>query len=253
MKQFSSIQKIDTGILYALELTSSISVLLLAFGLISSMANVLTKGSVLSDSAFLQEVWAWTQCVAIDANVAGSIIRTYTYHQEGDKLKTWLYGLLSVVLLFTACIVSNIEAVKQTLNITLDSAYTHVFVPVELLIWIRSLAIVLIIVSHALRHVQTNKTTGSSQEIIPKPVHQEAEQVVIREVPIEQKALPAPLLQKQKAEENQRKVKSYLMDHPQAKAKELVSALSLSLPTVRKYMKKEVLVSVLEYDDVVLP
>ena len=34
MKHFRSIEKIDTGILYALELTSSISVLLLAFGLI---------------------------------------------------------------------------------------------------------------------------------------------------------------------------------------------------------------------------
>jgi hypothetical protein len=36
MKRFASIEKIDTGILYALELTASISVLLLAFGLIAS-------------------------------------------------------------------------------------------------------------------------------------------------------------------------------------------------------------------------
>jgi hypothetical protein len=43
MKHFTSIEEIDTAILYALELTSSISVLLLAFGLIASMANVLTK------------------------------------------------------------------------------------------------------------------------------------------------------------------------------------------------------------------
>ena len=40
MKQFSSIEKIDTGILYALELTSSISVLLLAFGLIAPERSV---------------------------------------------------------------------------------------------------------------------------------------------------------------------------------------------------------------------
>ena len=59
MKQFTSIEKIDTGILYALEFTSSISVLLLAFGLIASMANVLTKGSVLTDNLFMQRVWAW--------------------------------------------------------------------------------------------------------------------------------------------------------------------------------------------------
>ena len=108
MKHFSSIEKIDTGILYALEFTASVSVLLLAFGLIASMANVLTKGSVLTDNLFMQRVWAWTQCIAIDASVAGTIIRTFRYHAEGEWVKTWLYGLLSALLLFTAAIVSNI-------------------------------------------------------------------------------------------------------------------------------------------------
>src|SRR5713101_1981130 len=158
MKQFTSIEKIDTGILYVLELTSSISVLLLAFGLIASMANVLTKGSVLTDNLFMQRVWAWTQCIAIDASVAGTIIRTFRYHAEGERIKTWLYGLLSALLLFTAAIVSNIESVQQTLNLALDQAYVHVFVPVEALIWIRSIAIVLLIVAHALRHVHRERT-----------------------------------------------------------------------------------------------
>ncbi len=39
MKHFQSIEKLDTGILYILELAASISVLLLAFGLIASMAS----------------------------------------------------------------------------------------------------------------------------------------------------------------------------------------------------------------------
>src|SRR6266704_4415905 len=157
MKQFTTIEKLDTGILYLLELASSLSVLLLAFGLIASMANVLTKGSVLTDNLFMQRVWAWTQCIAIDASVAGTIIRTFRYQQEGEKVKTWLYGLLSALLLFTAAIVLNIESVQQTLNLTLDAAYIHVFVPVEALIWVRSIAIVLLIVAHAMRHVQGTK------------------------------------------------------------------------------------------------
>jgi hypothetical protein len=157
MKQFTSIEKLDTGILYLLELASSLSVLLLAFGLIASMANVLTKGSVLTDNLFMQRVWAWTQCIAIDASVAGTIIRTFRYQQEGEKVKTWLYGLLSALLLFTAAIVLNIESVQQTLNLTLDAAYIHVFVPVEALIWIRSVAIVLLIVAHAMRHISSQK------------------------------------------------------------------------------------------------
>src|SRR5260370_4601053 len=168
MKQFNSIEKIDPGILDALELTSSISVLLLAFGLIASMANVLTKGSVLTDNLFMQRVWAWTQCIAIDASVAGTIIRTFRYHVEREKVKTWLYGLLSALLLFTAAIVSNIESVQQTLNLTLDAAYIHVFVPVEVLIWIRSVAIVMLIVAHALRYVSSQKPTEAVQAPAPQ-------------------------------------------------------------------------------------
>jgi hypothetical protein len=153
MQQFPTIEKLDRSILYAFELASSLSVLFLAFGLIASMANVLTKGSVLTDHPWIQQVWAWTQCIAIDASVAGTIIRTFRYHAEGERVKMWLYALLSVLLLFTAAIVSNIEAIQQTLNLTLANAYLHVFVPVEALIWIRSIAIVLLIVAHAMRHV----------------------------------------------------------------------------------------------------
>src|SRR2546428_7012566 len=128
MKQFHTIEKLDTGILYLLELASSLSIILLAFGLIASMANVLTKGSVLTDNLLMQRVWAWTQCIAIDASVAGTIIRTFRYHAEGEKVKYIMYGLLSVLLLFTAAIVSNIESVPQTLNVTLGTAYVHGFI-----------------------------------------------------------------------------------------------------------------------------
>jgi hypothetical protein len=170
MKQFSSIEKIDTCILYVLELTSSLSVLLLAFGLIASMANVLTQGSVLTDNLLMQRVWAWTQCIAIDASVAGTIIRTFRYHTQKEHVKCVLYALLSLLLLFTAAIVSNIESVQQTLNLTLEAAYGHVFISVEALIWVRSLVIVLLIVAHAMRHVQQESAhTTPVQVSIPQP------------------------------------------------------------------------------------
>ena len=121
-----------------LELVISLSILLLAFGLFASMGNVLRKGIVLTDNLFMERVRARTQCIAIDASGAGTIIRTFRYHQEGEKVRIWLYGLLSALLLFTAVIVLNIESMQQTLNLTLDNAYVHVFVPVEALIWIRS-------------------------------------------------------------------------------------------------------------------
>jgi len=102
----------------------------------------------------MQIAYAISQSVAIDAGLGTTIIRTFRSYQEGEKVKTWLYGLLSALLLFTAAIVSNIEAVQQALNITLQEAYIHVFIPIEALIWIRSITVVLLIVTHALRHVQ---------------------------------------------------------------------------------------------------
>ncbi len=47
MRRFPLIEKIDNGILFTLELISSVSVLFLAVGLIASVANVLTGGEVI--------------------------------------------------------------------------------------------------------------------------------------------------------------------------------------------------------------
>jgi len=260
MKQFHTIEKLDTGILYALELASSLSVLLLAFGLIASMANVLTKGGVLTDSLLMQRIWAWTQCIAIDANVAGTIIRTFRYHAEREKVKMWLYGLLSLLLLFTAAIVSNIESVQQTLNITLNAAYLHVFVPIEALIWIRSLAIVLLIVAHALRHVQANPQNE-------RPPQQPAPLVLTPELLNELRAAflqtilseeanahtrflsqgeqPTNTAQEarvsdedEQAANNGERVQAYLAQHPNATVREVASALSLSVSTTNKWMRR---------------
>jgi hypothetical protein len=242
MKQFRSIENIDTGILYCLELASSISILLLAFGLIASMANVLTKGAVLTDHVWMQQVWAWTQCIAIDASVAGTIIRTFRYHAEGEKAKAWLSGLLSILLLFTAAIVSNIEAVQQTLNLTLASAYMHVFVPVEALIWIRSIAIVFLIVAHAMRHVQVaklpkaaNQKQGAPSVVTPELV--ETLRSLLAPTTVTEEANTPPLLLAEGEQEtnNGERVRVYLVDHPKATLREIAEALSISVTTVNKW------------------
>jgi glucan phosphoethanolaminetransferase (alkaline phosphatase superfamily) len=238
VKQFASIEKLDTAILYVLELASSLSVLLLAFGLIASMANVLTKGGVLTDNLFMQHIWAWTQCIAIDASVAGTIIRTFRYHHQHERVKTWLYALLSALLLFTAAIVSNIEAVQQTMNISLDSAYTHVFIPVEALIWIRSVAIVLLIVAHAVRHVQLEEKPGVQKKhtpVQPKPtvVNEVVKEEVVQDD--QPKALPAP---KSVQNGNLERVRVYMGEHPDASARTVGKALGMSATTANKWMKK---------------
>src|SRR5205823_3306492 len=261
MKQFTTIQKLDTGILYCLELASSISILLLAFGLIASMANVLTKGSVLTDNLIMQRIWAWTQCIAIDASVAGTIIRTFRYQQEGEKVKTWLYGLLSLLLLFTAAIVLNIESVQQTLNLTLDAAYIHVFVPVEALIWVRSFAIVLLIVAHAMRHVQVEKLPAEANQTQPAPLVISPELVETLRLLLSQSTVteeantPQLLLtegeqtanmaqeaiasdEDEQGTNNGERVKAYLLLHPDAKVREVADGLSISVGTANKWMSR---------------
>lgn len=241
MKQFSSIEKLDTAILYTLELASSLSILLLAFGLIASMANVLTKGSVLSDSLVMQRIWAWTQCIAIDASVAGTIIRTFRYLQEKERLKFWLYALLSTLLLFTAAIVSNIESVQQTLSLTLESAYLHVFIPVELLIWIRSVAIVLLIVAHALRHVPTQQNeqivqTHHQQPTVSQELLEAIRLVIVQEIQSEQPG--QKMLPEAEPPDNCERVKVYMTEHPTAKTREVAKALSISPTTANKWMRQ---------------
>lgn len=43
------------------------------------MANVLTKGTILTDNVIMQRVWAITQCVGIDAGMSGTILRAFRF------------------------------------------------------------------------------------------------------------------------------------------------------------------------------
>jgi hypothetical protein len=222
MNRLKSIQKLDTAILYGLELIASVSIVLLAIGLVLSMANVLTQGLILTDNLTMKVIWAIIQCVAIGTARAGTIIQTFQYRKDGQRFKMWLYGSLSALLLFTAAIVSNIESVQQTLNITLAKAYIHVFVPVELLILIRSIAIVLLIVAHSIKHLdiaQTNHTAPDTK-------------VVVEAKNEPQKALPAP------KPDNFQRVKDFMEGKSDVTAGEVARALGISKPTASKWIKK---------------
>jgi hypothetical protein len=223
MREFKTIQKLDTAILYTLELVSSVSVILLAFGLVTAMTNVLLKGTV-TDNYPMQALYAWTQCIGIDCSIPGAIMRTLFFYRQREWLKAGLYTVLSTLLLFTAAIVSNIEAVQQTLSLTLDNAYLRVFVSVESLIWIRSIAIVLLIVAHAVKHVPAEDHT---------PVQIDNARTVVNPEALtdsEQKTLPSG--------ENFALVKAYLDDHPNATARETGKALGMSATTANKWMNK---------------
>src|SRR5215472_1756571 len=108
MKRFASIEWLDNAILYTLELIASVSVLFLAVGLIASVANVLTQGSILTNNELGKQFYAWSQAIGIDASIPGVILRLVVYAKKREWFKTGVYTTLSLLVLFTAFNVSNI-------------------------------------------------------------------------------------------------------------------------------------------------
>jgi hypothetical protein len=233
MKRFASIDWLDNAILYTLELIASLSVLFLAVGLIASVANVLTQGSILTNNEVGKQFYAWSQAIGIDASIPGVIIRLFTYCKGREWGKATVYTILSLLVLFTAFNVSNIEAIQQTLNLTLDEGYTHSLISVEALVNIRSLTVILLIVSHALRHVH------QEAPIAVKPVKAKAVQVA-PVAPVQTAPSVQPVAPKAPTPINTNfdRVKAYLADHPNASAREVGRALGMSPPTAAKWVKK---------------
>lgn len=253
MNQFPTIRKLDSAILYALELFSSLSIILLSLGLVLSMSNVLTDGAILTSNIIMSRIWAVAQTVAIDTGMSGTIVRVFVLARRRHFVQMSLYVVLSVVLLFTAAIVSNIESVQQTLNITLAAAYTHSPVSIESLVWLRSISIVLLIVAHAVKYadgvgsIPTDRIQDQDQAEESEGEQEVNEQVVVTEDVCEQpkveqpdvkSALPPP---KQRCSANMdmlQRVQAYMLEHPNATARKAGSDLNMSASTANKYMRQ---------------
>jgi hypothetical protein len=235
MKHFATIEKLDNAILYTLELIASVSVLFLAVGLIASVANVLTEGSILTNNEFGRQFYAWSQAIGIDASIPGVMLRLVVYAKEKRWFNCVVYTILSLLVLFTAYNISNIESITQTFNTTLSAGYAHSLVSVEVLVNIRSLTVILIIVSHSLRHVQAD-TTPAVKVVRPKsvqPVKAEAptvEATIVQEEHTPKE--PTPI------HKNFDRVKAYLADHPNASARGVGRALGMSATSAAKWVKK---------------
>ena len=226
MKRFATIEWLDNAILYTLELIASVSVLFLAAGLIASVANVLTSGEIISSSEFGKQFYAWSQAIGIDASIPGVILRLVVYAKQKEWFRCSVYTVLSLLVLFTAFNISNVESMTQTLNTPLTDGYSHSLVSVDVLVTIRSLTVILLIVSHALKHLHT-EATPPVKAVKPKTV-QPAPSQPVHPTPKE----PTPI------NKNFDRVKAYLADHPKASAREVGRALGMSATTANKWINK---------------
>lgn len=245
MKRFASIDWLDNAILYTLELVASVSVLFLAVGLIASVANVLTGGEVISSSEVGKQFYAWSQAIGIDASIPGVILRLVVYAKQKEYFRCGVYTVLSLLVLFTAFNISNVESMTQTLNTPLADGYSHSLVSLDVLVTIRSLTVILLIVSHALKHLHHEPTlpvkVSKQKSIQPTQLSVQPVQSVVKEehTPKEShkgtnfsEASPTPI------NKNLDRVKKYLADHPNASAREVGRALGLSATSAAKWVKR---------------
>lgn len=246
MKRFASIDWLDNAILYTLELVASVSVLFLAVGLIASVANVLTGGEVISSSEVGKQFYAWSQAIGIDASIPGVILRLVVYAKQKEYFRCGVYTVLSLLVLFTAFNISNVESMTQTLNTPLADGYSHSLVSLDVLVTIRSLTVILLIVSHALKHLHHEPTlpvkVSKQKSIQPTQQSVQPVQPVVKaeRTPKEfhkgtsnlSDTIPTPI------NKNLERVKAYLVDHPNASAREVGRALGMSATSAAKWVKR---------------
>ena len=154
--------------------------------------------------------------------------------------------------------------------------YGHVFLPVEVLIWVRSLVIVLLIVAHAMRHVQAESADPTTAQVsAPQPtqlvltpelvdaLRAALAQVTVSEESLSLEALPSPQ-DEQKANtkacegeqetntaqqalagqgyeqeaNNFERVNAYLARHSEATDRQIAEALMMSTSTANKWRKR---------------
>lgn len=247
MKDFLTIQKLDQTILYGLELASSVSVVLLSVGVVASMSNTLTNGWLLGSNIAISRTWIISQTVAMDTGLIVSIVRSFTLARSKHWLQCSLYALLSVLLLSTTAIVSNIESIQQTLGITLEKAYTYSPIPLVWLVSMRSLCVILLIVAHAMKYVSAGSSPDEPMAVaalevetpIEQPAQPEPEIEITEEKPEQPKALPAPR-KRTAGNDNLERVRAYKADHPKASVRQAARDLNLSISTTAKWMRQSV-------------
>lgn len=98
---FVSLAWYDAFIEFLFKFVAKTSEPLLAMGLVVSAADLLTKGALMRDNPTLTFAWAWAQAIAIEASSGVVFVYALQSFKSRDKLKGWLYLILSVLLAIT--------------------------------------------------------------------------------------------------------------------------------------------------------
>lgn len=100
-QSFGSLGWYDEVIEFLFRFVAKTSEPLLALGLVISAADFLSKGALMQANPRLTMAWAWTQAIAIEASSGVVFVYALQSFKQQDKVKGWLYLILSVLLAVT--------------------------------------------------------------------------------------------------------------------------------------------------------
>lgn len=250
--EFRSLLRLSRGIAYIQKTVARVSSLLLMFGLVVATANLLQKDAVFGGAPWLQGVWAWAQAVAVDANLGVIFASLLLSYRQRDWVRTALYLVTGISLVFVAFVITDLEEVRQALNTTLAAASLTVHIPIDLLTQVRAGVVVGLValggidlhekpvVREPLLVVAEPETTPDEQppqiavEVSPPslPALEVAPVVVVDPVPKQH------TVGNGHAPDARTRVAEYLSLHPHARGPELEHALRLPRATVNKWAAK---------------
>jgi hypothetical protein len=100
-QQFTTLGWYDGLIEFVFRFVAKTSEPLLAAGLVISAADFLTSGALMRNNAAFSMAWAWTQAIAIEASSGVVFVYALQSFRQQDKVKAWLYLVLSILLALT--------------------------------------------------------------------------------------------------------------------------------------------------------
>jgi uncharacterized membrane protein len=260
MQKFASLTWYDKFIEFIFRFTAKTSEPLLAAGIVYSAADVLSHGLIGMSSLFLNNAWAITQSVAIESS--GGVVLVYGLEsiREKDKIKAWLYLTLSLLLSLAGGIMLFMQLAGWTEQ--KDSVF------MLMLFALRCIVSIGYIYLCRTKHIRFTPISSQSvqeqptKDVSAKPLFtlddvrlvvievmtqmkednaQCIKEATVLQIPERTKKHNEGTLIEEKSKslpENYIRVQAFLMENPNAKVREVASALSMSFPTASKWMRK---------------
>src|SRR6266568_8922268 len=127
LKSFVSLGWYDGLIEFIFRFVAKTSEPLLALGLVISAADFLTKGALMHSNPELTLAWAWTQAIAIEASSGVVFVYALQSFKAKDKVKAWLYLVLSLLLALTGGAMLLFQLVANTTGLQESTLPTYLF------------------------------------------------------------------------------------------------------------------------------